>query len=130
MKNSVSYIQCWPDEEDGKIRTQVYDAFDVYLVGSYNDIQDSPFIGKVIPKTIREIKANPAFDEEQLEKISPDNKYASSEIKEAYLSSRYGGTIGSDASATILLNEVFIKETINEKNLSKISKQEKPQKNK
>ena len=123
-KNSASFIQCWWDDVEEEICTQVYDAFDIYLVGSYTDIQQSPFIGKVIPKTIREIKANENFDEEQLGKISPDNKFAGSEIKEAYLDSRFGGMTGSDASATLLLNEFFLKETINSENLAKISKQE------
>lgn len=125
MKNCVSYIQIWPDPVEEAIKTQVYDAFDIYLVGNLTSIYDSPFIGKEVPKTIKEIKANENFDEEQLEKIHPDNKYASDEIKEAYLASKFGTEgRGSDAAATLLLKEWFIKEYINKDNMAAIRKSE------
>jgi len=124
MKHGISYLQVWPDALEERIRTQVYDAFDIYLVPNYSEIYDSPFIIKAVPKTVRELKANENFDEEQLVKISPDNKYASDEIKQAYLASKYGleGRV-SDTSATLIEKEAFVKEYLNDKNWSRASKQ-------
>ena len=123
MKNSISYMQVWPDPVEEAIKTQVYDAFDIYLVSNLTSIYDSPFIGKVVPKTIKEIKANENFDKEQLDKITPDNRYASDEIKEAYLSSKFGrGGMASDAAATLLQKEFFIKEYLSDDNYSRVNK--------
>ena len=123
MKNCISYMQIWPDPVEEAIKTQVYDAFDIYLVSNLTSIYDSPFIGKVVPKTIKEIKANENFDKEQLDKITPDNRYASDEIKEAYLSSKFGrGGMASDAAATLLQKEFFIKEYLSDDNYSRVNK--------
>src|SRR6202040_4100727 len=54
----------------------------------------------------------------------PDNRKASSEIKEAYLQSRYGRDTSSDQSATLIQNEAFIKEYVNKSNIGKIMSQE------
>jgi hypothetical protein len=125
LKHGVSFIQVWPDAVEEKIQTTVYDAFDIYLSANHDSIYDSPFIGKAIPRSIREIKANENFDKGQLEMISPDNKYASDEIKEAYLHSKYGAmNQPSDANATLILKEWFIKETLNEVNMALIKQQE------
>lgn len=124
LKHGVSFMQVWSDPVAEEIKTQVYDAFEIYLVPTVTDINDSPFIGKVIPKTIAEIKANEFFDKDQLEMISIDNRYASDEIKEAYLASKLGASsVISDAAATLLLKEFFIKEYVNEYNLEKIKAQ-------
>ena len=123
MKNCISYMQIWPDPVEEAIKTQVYDAFDIYLVSNLTSIYDSPFIGKVVPKTIKEIKANENFDSEQLDKITPDNRYASDEIKEAYLSSKFGrGGMASDAAATLLQKEFFIKEYLSDDNIARVRK--------
>jgi len=125
MKHYISFMQIWPDPVEERIKTQVYDAFDIYLLGNYTDIEDCPFIGKIIPKTVKEIKANEHFDKDQLLKISPDNRYASDEVKEAYLASKFGRQGNpSDASATLLLKEFFIKEYLNDENIPQIRKSE------
>lgn len=124
QKHGVAYMQVWPDEVEEEIRTQVYDAFDIYLLGNYTSIYDCPFIIKSFPMTIAQIKANPLFDEDQLETITPDNKKASSEIKEAYMQSRFGKDTSSDQSASLVLNEAFIKEYITKDNLKRINAQE------
>jgi hypothetical protein len=125
LKHGISFMQVWPDAVREEIRTSVYDAFDIYLSANYDSIYDSPFIIKAIPKTIREIKANENFDEDQLSMIAVDNKYASDEIKEAYLHSKYGGmNQPSDAAATLILKEAFLKETLNSTNMAIIRKQE------
>ncbi len=113
-KHGVSFMQIWPDAVDEKIKTKVYDAFDIRLMGSLTELQDCPFIIKSIPTQISRIKANENFDEKQLEKISPDNRYASSEIKEAYLSRRFGREQNSEDAASILLHEAFVKEYVND----------------
>ena len=124
MKNYISYMQVWPDALEEAIRTQVYDAFDIYVMNNVTSIYDSPFIIKSVPKLIREIKANENFDQKQLDKITPDSRYASDEIKEAYLISKFGKAgVGSDSAATLLLKEAFLKEYINEENLPRIRDQ-------
>jgi len=123
MIQGVSYMQVWPDAVEEKIRTQVYDAFDIYLDGKFTDIQDCPVLIKGIPKLISEIKANELFDETQRMKITADNKLASSEIKEAYLRSRFGSERATEATQTILLKEAFIKEYVNNNNSGRIKAQ-------
>ena len=119
-EHGVSYLQVWPDAIDEKIRTQVWDAFDVYTIGELHNVEESPMVVKAVPKLISQIKANEMFDPEQLKKISPDNRYASSEIKEAYMRSRYGKGIPNDASATLIQKEAFIKEYVNKYNREQI----------
>jgi hypothetical protein len=123
-KNYVSYLQITPDAEREEIKTVVRDAFDVYLMGDVNEIEDSPHVIIAHPKVISEIKANETFDKEQLLKISPDNRQASSEIKEAYMRGRYGRECNDDSSATLILKEAYLKEHLNADNQKIISKQE------
>jgi hypothetical protein len=129
-KHGVSYMQIWPDAVKEDIRFNIYDAFDIYVDSSCTDIYDSPFLVKAAPKTIEEIKANEDFDEEAVAKIRADNKYAPSEIKEAYMMSRFGMRRNDDKSATVILKEGFVKEYVNEENISKIKKDVKDYKGK
>lgn len=122
-KHGISYLQVWPDAIEEKIKTKVYDAFDIYLMGNLTSIYDSPAIIKGVPQLISKMKANENFDEDQLKKIHPDNRYASSEIKEAYMGSRFGKETKHDAAATLILKEAFIKEYINKENVERIRKQ-------
>ena len=121
-KNCVAYMQIYPDAENEEIKAEVYDAFDIYLKGNLNSIYESPFIVKACPKFISEIKANPNFDEDQVNLLSPDNKYASSEIKQAYMQSRFGFQTNPDSVASLLLKEAYIKEYISEDNMDKVAK--------
>jgi hypothetical protein len=123
FKHGVSYLKIWPDEHEEKINTSVRDAFDIYTLGNLTSIYHSPFLIDSVPQLVAQIKANPIFDEEQLEHLNPDNKKASSEIKEAYLQSRYGRDTSSDQSATLILNEAFIKEYVNKDNKARIMAQ-------
>src|SRR3990167_6225761 len=120
-KESVSFIKIWSDGKE-RIRTVVRDAFDLYLTGSVSDIEDSPFVIEAHPKLIAQIKSNPAFKQEDLDQISPDNKYASSEVKEAYMRSKYGNQMASDDVATLIQKEAFIKEYVNRDNMADIIK--------
>ena len=119
-KHGISFMQIWPDAVKEKIKTQVYDAFDIFLKGDLNSIYDSPFIIKGIPKTIAEIKANELFNKEQLDKITPDNRLASSEIKEAYLKAKQGMHPNPDIVATVTLKEFFLKEYLGTENKERI----------
>src|SRR3990167_6994527 len=119
-KHGVSFMQIWPDAVKEQIRTQVYDAFDIYIKGNLTDIYESPFLIKGIPKTIAEIKANELYDPAQLEKLSPDNKLASAEIKEAYEKSKEGFQGNPDIIATVILKEAFLKEYVNPKNRDRV----------
>lgn len=124
MKYGVSYMKIWPDEHEERIRTSVRDAFDIYVLGNYTNIYECPFVLEAFPMLIATIKANPVFNPDQLMQITPDNRKASSEIKEAYLQARYGRDTTSDQSATLILNEAFIKEYVSEANADKIRRQE------
>ena len=115
-KHGVSFLQCWPDAIEEKIKSQVYDAFDIYLKGNLTSIYDSPAIIKSVPMLIAEIKANEMFSEDAKARLNPDNKYASSMVKEAYLRSRFGSATESDYASTLILNEAFIKEYVNDMN--------------
>lgn len=124
MKHGISFLQVWPDPVEEAIRTQVYDAFEIYLQGTLTSIYDSPYIIKAVPLTIAQIKANENFDSDQLSKLSPDNKYASSELKDAYMTARFGKESTADEAATVILKEAFLKEYLNELNIAKIRMQD------
>ena len=116
MKHGVSFLQVYPDFVEEKINMKVYDAFDIYVDGSQTDIEDSPYVIKAIPMLVSKIKANEMFDEEQKTKISPDWKYANSEIKDAYMQTRYGKGSNDDNNATVILKEAFQKVYLNKNN--------------
>src|SRR3990172_11918774 len=122
-KHAVSFMEICPDPVKEEIRTQVFDAFDVYLVGSLTEISDSPFIIKGQKRVIAEIKADERFDPARVEQISPDNRHASSEIKEAYMKARHGGMVNPEAVASVIEKEYFIKEYLNGENSARLRRQ-------
>jgi hypothetical protein len=122
-KHGISFIQIWPDAVNEKIKTQVFDAFDIFISGTVTELEDSPYLIKAKPRTVAEIKADERFDKEKTAKISPDNRYANSEIKDAYMRARYGGSSRPDSAATVMEKESFIKEYLNEENEFRIKLQ-------
>ena len=122
-KHNVSYLQIWPDALKEQIKTQVYDAFDIYLDGTLTEIYDSPYIIKAVPMFISQIKANEMFDKNQLTKINPDNRQASSDIKQAYMNAKYYQMGEVERAAKLILKEAFIKEYINGENVKRIAGQ-------
>src|SRR5258708_7434432 len=78
----------------------------------------------MVTMLINEIKANESFDPEQLKQISPDNRQAGSEIKEAYMNARYNKGGHVDMSATLLLKEAYMKEYLTKDNIDRIRQQE------
>ena len=122
-KHGISYLKIWGDDQDEKIRTSVRDAFDIYVMGDYDYLEDAPFLIDAAKTSIAKIKVNPAFDKVQLLRISPDNRYASSEIKNAYMGARYGREYQSESVATLMQKEAFIKERVGEANSQRIRSQ-------
>ena len=123
-KHGISYIQVWPDAIKESIKTMVFDAFDVYVMGSVNSLEDSPFIIKTRPRLISEIKADEKYDIEQVIQIHPDNRNASSDIKEAYAKTRYGGFGNPDQAATVIEKEAFVREYLSSDNEGRIKLQD------
>jgi len=122
-KNSVSYMKIWPNSIKEKIECVVRDAFEIYLLGQMDSVSDQPFVIEAAPRLIAEIKADEMFDQEQITKITPDNRHASSEIKQAYMISRYGNRAVAEQSSTLIQKQAFIKEYINKDNVKAIRKQ-------
>jgi len=119
-KHGVSYIQILPDPIEEKIKTEVCDAFDIYLDGTLTEIYDSPSIVKAKPWLIAKIKANEEFDQDAVEAISPDNKYASSEVKQAYMNARFGQFSVAEQTQTLIVKEAFIKEYLSDENKKRV----------
>ena len=125
-KHGISYMEIWPDAVKEKIESQVYDAFDIYLMGNNTEIYHSPFMTKSVPRLMSEIKADERFDKAQTMRIIPDNKLAASDIKEAYARSRWGGENRAESSKTSIQDETFIKEYLNEDSMYRIKQQDNP----
>lgn len=121
-KHGVSFLQIYPDIMDEKICANVYDAFDIYLLGNLTTITDQPMIVKATPQLVSRIKANPYFAQEQMDKLNPDNKYATSEVKQAYMMTRFGNTRNDDATATLLVKEAYMKEALDDYNWNQAKK--------
>ena len=122
-RTSISYLKVFPDIDEENISVAPRDSFELYHFGNFTDFYALPYVIEGVPTIISAIKANPMFDEEQLKQIRPDNKYASSEIKEAYERSRFGGGTANDHGATLILKEAFITEYIDDNNLKRIRSQ-------
>lgn len=115
-KHSIAWIQVYSDPDTQKIITEVYDAFDVVVFGDRRETKNLPFMTKIQPKDFKEVLRDPRFDPSMLSKLTPDNMYATSEIKNAYMRARYGSKLTTKDQATILLKESFIKEVLTDDN--------------
>lgn len=115
-KNSISYMQIYSDPRTQKIKTEVFDAFEIVTFGDQRSLSAVPFITKTKPMDLKEVKSSPLFDESKIAKLTPDNKYATSEIKDAYMRSRYGSKLSSEGSESIIIKETFIKEYLTKDN--------------
>lgn len=124
-KHGISFLEIWPDAISEKIESKVFDAFDIYLDGTVSSIYESGSITKAVPMSIDKIKANENFDEVQRERISPDNRYASSEVKQAYMQSRFGSGQETEKQNTLILKETFIKEYITKDNVADVKERAK-----
>lgn len=113
-KHGVSYLKVWDEGE--KFKASVRDAFDLYLAGNVTDIEDSPAVIEATPRLIADIQADKRFDQEARQRLSPDNKYASSEVKDAYMKSTFGTGSRGDQMPTVIQKEVFMKVRIDSDN--------------
>ncbi len=123
LREGISWVQVWPDHVQERIRTQVFDAFDIKVLGMYSETEDLPFIVKSTPQLLPAIKANEHFDLESRMRLLPDNKVASSMLKEAYNLRRYGKEQNNQNAATVMIHEAFIKEYLNADNVARIARQ-------
>ena len=115
-KNSISYLQVYSDTDKQKIITEVFDAFDIITLGDARSLGAVPFITKTKSMDLAKIMTSPMFDEEKVEKLTPDNKYATSEIKDAYMRARYGTKVNTQGQESIIVKETFLKEYLSENN--------------
>ncbi len=115
-KNSISYMQIYSDTDKQEIVADVFDAFDVILYGDRRTLTQVPFITKTQQMDIIEAINNPLFDPAMAKKLTPDNRYATSEVKEAYMRARYGSKMGDQKRGTIIVKESFLKEVLTDSN--------------
>ena len=86
------------------------------MYGNKREIDDLPFITKAEPWDFNEVMSSEMFDEDKKAEISPDNLYATSEIKEAYMRARYGSKLNAQNLNTLIVRETFIKEYLTDDN--------------
>ena len=115
-KQSISYLQVYSDPVTKQIKFDVFDAFDVITEGDKRSLKDVPFITKTKSTTIDAIQSNPMYKPEMIKKLQPDNKYATSEIKDAYMRARFGSKTGEKQYASVIEKETFIKERLSDEN--------------
>ena len=115
-KQSISYLQVYSDPVTKQIKLDVCDAFDVITEGDKRSLKDVPFMTKTKSTTIDAIQSNPMYKPEMIKKLQPDNKYATSEIKDAYMRARFGSKTGEKQYASVIEKETFIKERLSEEN--------------
>lgn len=112
-KNSISYLQVYSDTRNQKIITEVFDAFDIITTGEERSLSAVPFITKIKSMDFAQVKTSPLFDEEKVKKLTPDNRYSTSEVKDAYMRARFGTRTDEN---TIIIKETFLKEYLSEDN--------------
>lgn len=115
-KHGISFLQIYTDPQTHRIRGDVLDAFDVIMYGDRREIDDLPFITKTSSWDFNEVMSSEIFEEEKKRDISPDNLYATSEIKEAYMRARYGSKLNAQNLNTIIVRESFMKEYLSDDN--------------
>lgn len=115
-KHGISFLQVYTDPNTKRIKADVHDAFDIIMYGDKRELDDLPFITKAEPWDFKEVMSSELFDEDKKEQLSPDNLYATSEIKEAYMRARYGSKLNAQNLNTIILRETFIKEYLSDDN--------------
>lgn len=115
-KHGISFLQIYTDPQTHRIRGDVLDAFDVVMYGDRREIDDLPFMSKTASWDFNEVLSSPIFDEDKKADLSPDNLYATSEIKEAYMRSRYGTKMNNSVINSIVIKENFLKEYLSDDN--------------
>jgi len=115
-KNGISYLQIYTDPITKRIKGDVLDAFDLICYGDVRELDDLPFITKTASWDFNEVMSSELFDEDKKKDLSPDNLYATSEIKEAYMRARYGMKLNAQNLNSIIVKETFMKEYLSDDN--------------
>ena len=115
-KQGISFLQIYTDPITKRIRGDVHDAFDIIMYGDKREIDDLPFITKAEPWDFNEVMSSEMFDDDKKALLSPDNLYATSEIKEAYMRARYGSKLNAQGLNSLIVRETFIKEYLTDDN--------------
>lgn len=115
-KQGISYLKVFTDPHTKRVNATVHDAFDVIHYGDVREIDDLPFMTFTQPMDFNEVIADDRFDEDKRRELSPDNLYATSEIKEAYMRARYGSKLNAMHLNTINVRETFMKEYLTDDN--------------
>lgn len=115
-KDGISFLQVYSPPGKEKLCFGVLDAFDLYFYGEYKELEDLPRITKVVPMIVSEVYSHPAFQGVDLSKLTPDNKYATSEIKDAYMAARFGQKGQKGQEPTLLIKETETKEVLSDAN--------------
>ncbi len=121
-KNAISYLKIYSDPDKQEIKTVVRDAFDVIVYGDRRNLKIVPFVTDTEAMDIRDVQTDTRFVPAMVAKLQPDNKYATSEIKDAYMRSRFGTKTGNKEQATIIIKETFMKEYLTDDNWQEIVK--------
>ena len=116
LKHGISFMQVYTDPHTKRVCGDVNDAFDIIMYGDRRELDDLPFITKAMPWDFNEVLSSELFDEEKKKDLSPDNLYATSEIKEAYMRARYGSKLNAQNINTVIVRESFIKEYLSDDN--------------
>lgn len=121
-KQSINYLQVYTDPHTSRICVDTLDGFDLIHFGDYKWLDELPFITKAIPWDFQEVLNYEFFDEEKRAKLTPDNQYATSEIKNAYMRTRYGTKSTAASQNSIIVKESFIKEYLTSDNWDQAKK--------
>lgn len=116
LKNCISYLHVYTDPRTKRVTGNVRDAFDVIHYGDRRELDDVPFVTVTESMDFNEVITNEMFDEERRAEISPDNLYATSEIKEAYMRARMGSKLNAQGLNTVIVKETYIKEYLSDSN--------------
>lgn len=115
-KNGISFLQVYTNPHTKRVCAEVSDAFDIIMYGDRREIDELPFMTKTQSMDFNQLMSNPDFDEECLKEISPDNRYATSELKEAYMRARYGSKLNAQNLNTVMVRETYMKEWLSDDN--------------
>lgn len=116
MKNGISFLQIYTDEHSKRIAGEVLDAFDIIMFGDKRELSGLPFMTKASSVDFNEVLSDPRFDEENKALLTPDNMYATSEVKQAYMQARYGSKLNSLGINSIIQRETHMKEYLSDDN--------------
>lgn len=122
LKNGISFLQVYTDPQTGRITARVRDAFEVIMFGDQRELDDLSWMTVTEPQDFNAVVSDDRWPEENRAQLSPDNLYATSEIKEAYMRARYGSKLQAQGMNTIIIRETFMKEYLSDENWSRASK--------